>query len=192
MINHVILALSWIIYCIIHSVLASVGVKKYFERVLGKHFKHYRLGYNLIAFITLIPIIYMHFQIKRILVFNPSTITTVIGFVLAILGAVIMILMIWKYFLQMIGIKLNTPKTETNLEVGGLHKYVRHPLYLGTFMFIWGLFFIFPYWSGLIACVVITVYTLIAIRYEEEKLLIEFGDAYESYRAKVPMIIPRI
>jgi protein-S-isoprenylcysteine O-methyltransferase Ste14 len=90
----------------------------------------------------------------------------------------------------MIGIKLHTPKADTKLEVGGLHKYVRHPLYLGTFMFIWGLFLIFPWWSGLIACVIITGYTLIAIKYEEQKLLLEFGKEYETYKSKVPMILP--
>lgn len=190
MYDHLLLGVFWIIYCVIHSLLAAVRVKKYFESKLGDYYKHYRLAYNILALITLIPIIILHFRIVQVFVFSPSIITTVIGFVLAFAGALIMILMIWKYFLQMIGIKLHTPKTETKLEVGGLHKYVRHPLYLGTFMFIWGLFLIFPYWSGLIGCSVITIYTLIAIKYEEEKLMIEFGTEYEEYKLRVPMILP--
>lgn len=187
---HLLLGASWIIYCVIHSLLASVSVKKYFERVMDKNFKHYRLIYNLIAFTTLVPIIFFHFRIKQVFVFNPTIVTTVSGFILSISGALIMIMMIWKYFLQMIGIKLHSPKADAKLEVGGLHKYVRHPLYLGTFMFIWGLFLIFPWWTGLIACSVITIYTLIAIKYEEEKLVLEFGEEYRAYRKRVPMILP--
>ncbi|HKP33047.1 MAG TPA: isoprenylcysteine carboxylmethyltransferase family protein [Chitinophagaceae bacterium] len=190
MINHIILALFWITYCLIHSVLAAVSVKNYFERVLVNSFKYYRLAYNLIAFITLIPIIIFQFWMRQVFVFNPTIITTVIGFVLSISGAFIMIMMIWKYFLQMIGIKLKMEKPVVKLEVSGLHKYVRHPLYLGTFMFIWGLFFIFPWWSGLIACAIITIYTLIAIKYEEEKLILEFGEDYKAYKSRVPMILP--
>ena len=148
---HLLLGLTWRAYCMIHSVLASVSVKKYFEKLLGNNFKHYRLAYNLIAFLTLIPIIIFHFQMKQVFVFGPTRITTIIGFVLSSAGALIMILMIWKYFLQMIGIKIIAKQESNKLEVNGLHKYVRHPLYLGTIMFIWGLFFIFPYWSGLIA-----------------------------------------
>jgi protein-S-isoprenylcysteine O-methyltransferase Ste14 len=72
----------------------------------------------------------------------------------------------------------------------GLHKYVRHPLYLGTFIFIWGLFVLFPLLSLLIADIVITIYTLIGINFEEEKLISDFGKEYTRYQNMVPKIIP--
>jgi len=189
MLNHILLAVLWIVYCVIHSVLAAERVKNYFSKMLGENFKYYRLIYNLIAFITLVPIIIFHFRIQQVFVFTPTIVITVCGFALSISGALIMTLMIWKYFLQMIGIRLIEKQETGKLQVDGLHRYVRHPLYLGTFMFIWGLFLIFPYSRGLIACTIITTYTLIAIKFEEEKLLVEFGEEYKMYRQRVPMIV---
>jgi protein-S-isoprenylcysteine O-methyltransferase Ste14 len=78
------------------------------------------------------------------------------------------------------------------LRTDGLHQYVRHPLYLGTFVFLWGLFLVFPNASMLITILVIQGYTLIALRFEEAKLLQVFGDDYQSYMLRVPRIWPRI
>ena len=77
------------------------------------------------------------------------------------------------------------------LIISGIHRYVRHPLYLGTFLFIWGLAVLFPYFSLVIANTIITVYTLLAIPFEEEKLVQEFGDQYRRYQKQVPKIIPK-
>ena len=78
------------------------------------------------------------------------------------------------------------------LEVDGLHKFVRHPLYSGTFAFIWGWFLVSPFASYLIACIIITSYTLIALSFEEEKLVLEFGDDYIQYKKNVPKLIPNL
>jgi protein-S-isoprenylcysteine O-methyltransferase Ste14 len=43
----------------------------------------------------------------------------------------------------------------------------------------------------LITDFIITVYTLLAIRLEEEKLVAEFGDQYRRYQRSVPKLIPR-
>jgi protein-S-isoprenylcysteine O-methyltransferase Ste14 len=67
---------------------------------------------------------------------------------------------------------------------------VRHPLYLGTFLFIWGAWLIIPLVSFGITNVVITLYTLIGIHFEERKLVEEFGQSYISYSRQVPKIIP--
>ncbi len=86
---------------------------------------------------------------------------------------------------------LVSEKPEYNeLIITGIHRYVRHPLYLGTFIFIWGAFFLDPEGSLLIADVIITLYTLYGIRLEESKLEKEFGEAYHIYKKEVPMILP--
>ena len=83
-----------------------------------------------------------------------------------------------------------TPPAE--LKVEGIHRFVRHPLYSGTILFVWGLFFIFPTLSNLIAVVLLTLYVLIGISFEEKKLKKEFGSKYETYIIDVPMLIPRL
>ena len=81
-------------------------------------------------------------------------------------------------------------KSGNRLIITGIHRHVRHPLYAGTFLFIWGLFIFMPFASLLISNFIITCYTLIGIRFEEQKLLREFGRPYEEYKKQVPKIIP--
>ena len=83
-------------------------------------------------------------------------------------------------------------ETYSELLISGIHRYVRHPLYLGTFLFIWGLAILFPTLSLFISNLVITIYTLIGIKLEERKLVIEFGDQYRTYQQNVPKLIPKI
>ena len=69
------------------------------------------------------------------------------------------------------------------------YKWVRHPLYLG---------FIFAFWAApemtaghLLLAAGISIYILIAIRYEERDLVGYFGQDYENYRRDVGMLTPR-
>ena len=106
-------------------------------------------------------------------------------------GFTIMIISILKYFNLLSGIRtLYEANPSAKLLRGGIHDYVRHPLYSGTLLFIWGLFFSFPMLKNLIAMIIITGYVLVGIRLEEKKLLIEFGKAYADYMNRVPMLIP--
>jgi protein-S-isoprenylcysteine O-methyltransferase Ste14 len=94
--------------------------------------------------------------------------------------------------MQLSGLRwLSRGKVSSKLEVNGLHRYVRHPLYLGTFVFLWGWFLLYPSLSFLICCSFITIYTLIGLRFEEKKLIKEFGDEYVQYQKKVPRLIPK-
>ena len=114
------------------------------------------------------------------------------GVIAGISGLSVMIICIKKYFYEMSGLQaIQDSGAKNTLQQSGLHKYVRHPLYLGTLLFIWGLFFIFPWLNNLIAAVIISVYILIGIRLEEKKLLEEFGHVYANYISQVPMLIPR-
>jgi protein-S-isoprenylcysteine O-methyltransferase Ste14 len=74
--------------------------------------------------------------------------------------------------------------------ITGIHRYMRHPLYTGTFLAIWGAWVLFPFLSLLLSNAVITGYTLLAIRLEEEKLVAAFGDDYKAYQQRVPKLLP--
>jgi len=69
------------------------------------------------------------------------------------------------------------------------YKWVRHPLYLGFFLAFWAT----PEMTAghLLLAVGVSVYMLIAIRYEERDLVGLFGKDYEDYRAEVGMLAPR-
>jgi methanethiol S-methyltransferase len=80
------------------------------------------------------------------------------------------------------------PYTALNFKTPGPYKVVRHPLYVGWLITFWAT----PTMS--IAHVVfaagMTLYILIAIRYEERDLADYHGEAYANYRRTVPMLLP--
>ena len=189
--DHVILLFSWILYGVLHSVLAARSVKARAYRLLGKAAPHYRLLYTLFAFFSLTALLYFQFTMQSRPLFSRSTFSLLAGVTAVIAGAVLMAICIGKYFMSLSGIRslLNEEEGGT-LMISGVHRYMRHPLYLGTFIFIWGLFLLFPLLSHLIACVVITVYTLLAIPFEEAKLVAQFGEDYRRYQRQVPRLLP--
>ena len=192
--DHAILAILWIFYCVVHSVLADLRVKSYFSGRMGKSFIYYRLIYTLFSFAGLVIILWYQVSIDTIFIFKTSMITNVVGIVTGLAGLLIMLYCIRKYFMSLSGFRTliqNDAQGGNELYIAGLHRYVRHPLYLGTFLFIWGLWIVVPTLSLLIANSIITIYTLIAIPLEERKLLKEFGDSYKKYSETVPRIIPR-
>ena len=69
------------------------------------------------------------------------------------------------------------------------YRHVRHPLYSGFFLAFWAT----PQMSygHLLLAAGVSVYMLIAIRYEERDLIGVFGDDYRSYRERTGMLTPR-
>jgi methanethiol S-methyltransferase len=190
--HHIILAILWIAYCVLHSVLASVGAKRRIQNALGKAYKHYRLGYTIFAFVTLAGILWYQLSIPTIHFYKPSFLVVILGYLVTVTGFGIMLTCIKKYFMSLSGLRSLLKETvDSELIISGIHRHVRHPLYLGTFLFIWGLAVLAPYLSLIIANTIITIYTVIAIRFEEEKLVAEFGDAYRDYQKTVPKLIPK-
>lgn len=191
--SYIILLTLWILYCIIHSLLAESNWKKKIAGKLGRYFIYYRIFYILFALITLAAVLWYQFSIKPLLLFNSGPFLVGTGFLMVALGLAIMVLCIKKYFVTLSGINGLVGKNKSSeLIISGIHNYVRHPLYLGTFIFIWGLLLLYPYLSILIMNCVITMYTVIAIRFEEDKLVNEFGEQYKLYQKKVPKLIPKI
>jgi protein-S-isoprenylcysteine O-methyltransferase Ste14 len=125
--------------------------------------------------------------------FTPGLVVLLFGCLIAAAGLVLMLICIKKYFISLSGLLSLVQDNSTNqLIIRGVHRYVRHPLYLGTFAMLWGLLLLMPYLSLLIAITIITGYTLFGIKLEETKLVEEFGESYVSYQRQVPMIIPRL
>ena len=185
--NIVILFIGWCIYGLVHSVLATTAVKQFANNV-GIKLGAYKVMYNVIAVVGLYALIKFQTTITSVKLFSTTMLVTVIGMLLTVAGFAVMLICIFKYFKQMNGFsqEVNQP----TLIISGLHRFVRHPLYTGTFIFIAGLFFLFPFMANLVSISVIIAYTLIAIRFEERKLILTFGEDYISYQKRVPKILP--
>ncbi len=190
--NHFLLILLWILYYTIHSILASSSVKDFFQKKLKNTFRYYRLGYSIFATVTLILLLYFQYSFESPLLIRSVWIKYFSVLFLILPGLIIMFISIKKYFMLLSGVRsIFTPVPASELKVNGIHRFVRHPLYSGTILFVWGLFLVFPFLNNFIAAVLLTLYVLVGISFEEKKLIKEFGKQYEGYIQKVPMLIPR-
>lgn len=190
-VNHSILVLFWLLFGILHSLLAADWWKRRMQRWLGPNFKYYHFAYSVFAAITLIGILVFQYAIDSHLLYAAPVWVKGLLCLPVLAGAAIMLVVIKKYFFSLSGISVFYKKQPPPvLEQGGLHRHVRHPLYFGTLLFIWSLFFVFPYLNNGLACIVITSYTVWGARLEEKKLIARFGEKYVAYKQKVPMIIP--
>jgi len=190
-VSHIILVLLWLLFGILHSVLAAKGWKRRMQRWLGPNFKYYHFAYSVFAAVSLIGILVFQFTMQSQLLYAAPVWVKGLLCLPALTGLFIMLVVIKKYFFALSGISVfYKHQPPPVLEQGGLHRFVRHPLYFGTLLFIWSLFFVFPYLNNLLACIVITLYTVWGARLEEKKLVDQFGEKYVTYKRKVPMIIP--
>jgi len=191
--SHFLLGAAWAAACILHSLLANSGVKAWVRQHSGGRYRYYRLVYNLFALVSFgLLVVYLR-NLPSILLWAPGQVTPFLAWPMAIGGILIMYVSIRRFFLSFSGIQdLKGPKPAAALQTDGLHRFVRHPLYLGTFLFIWALFLLSPTASNGMVCLIITLYTLIGLRLEEKKLVAEFGQAYVDYQRRVPAIMPRL
>lgn len=68
----------------------------------------------------------------------------------------------------------------------GPYRYVRNPLYLGSWLMTVGISILMPPGGALFALVAVTLLIVVCVLAEERKLMIEWGEAYAAYRKKVP------
>lgn len=71
-----------------------------------------------------------------------------------------------------------------------LYRYVRHPLYAGLLLSLWSV----PVMTAgrLLFAAGLSAYILVGIGFEERDLLLQFGERYRHYRARVGMVLPRM
>ncbi|MEO0822862.1 MAG: isoprenylcysteine carboxylmethyltransferase family protein [Pseudomonadota bacterium] len=76
------------------------------------------------------------------------------------------------------------------LPVGGIYRFLRHPIYLAFALTTWTV----PTWTPdqLLLASVLTAYCALGPRLKERRLAERFGDAWQAYRARTPFWLPRI
>jgi len=84
-----------------------------------------------------------------------------------------------------------THRTE-RIVTTGVYSLVRHPQYLGGFLSHVGISFLLSALYSSVSTPLIVLIIYLISRKEEEELIKEFGDEYASYKANVPMLIPRL
>jgi len=93
---------------------------------------------------------------------------------------------------KVISLEKMSGRTEP-LIIQGPHQQVRHPLYFGVIMIVFGLWLLLDYSFLLITAILQLIwFSFIVAPFEEKELQAIFGEQYQKYSEKVPRIIPFI
>ncbi|MGC8855262.1 MAG: methyltransferase family protein [Anaerolineae bacterium] len=187
-----ILILTMALWGAVHSFLASLSVKSFFQRYLGSGImRFYRLVYNGFSVISFLPILWLTVVLPDRPLYQaplPWSLLMLTGQGLAAILLLIGVLQTGP--LSFAGVRqLIEEEKPPSLVVTGLYRYVRHPLYTAGLLFLW----LTPAMTLnlLTLYLAATLYILIGARFEERKLLREFGEAYARYQRSTPMLLPR-
>ena len=78
------------------------------------------------------------------------------------------------------------------LKTDGVYAYVRHPMYSAFWLWALAQAILLPNWiAGLAGIVGFGCLYAFRVRREEAMMLVSFGDAYRSYAAATPRVVPR-
>jgi protein-S-isoprenylcysteine O-methyltransferase Ste14 len=197
--NVLILLILLGIWGFVHSLLASLKVKKFIQQQFGKAIAFYRLFYNLFSLITLYLIWeYAPHPSTKIYRLNPP-----FDYLVLIPQFLSLIGIIWSFryisLKEFLGLNqaerfINREFSENELDekmtfrIEGPYKYTRHPIYFFSILFLvfraeMDLFY-------LTVVIVFITYFYIGSVYEEKKLVEVFGDVYREYQKNVPRIFP--
>jgi len=75
---------------------------------------------------------------------------------------------------------------------GGPYRYVRNPLYIGTWCLIAAIAFVMPVSGALVCMVLLSVFLLRLMLAEEAFLASHIGEDYLAYRRAVPRLLPQL
>lgn len=187
------LALAWIGYCGLHSLLASLSIKDWVMRRWPSQSHHYRLAYNLLAVGLLIPLLLAtelaaddwlwRWQGVWAWVAGGVTVLVVGGFLWSSRAYDM------KVFMGISNAISNEPGADSQrFGLSPLHRFVRHPWYFLGLVWLWTRDMDS---ARLVAALIISAYLWLGSRLEERKLISELGPIYGEYRARVPGLLPR-
>jgi protein-S-isoprenylcysteine O-methyltransferase Ste14 len=85
---------------------------------------------------------------------------------------------------------IKKPYKPLEFRVVAFYKYVRHPLYFGIVLGLWAT----PTMTmtHLVFAILLTAYIIVGVMFEEKDLTKEFGEKYQTYKKRTPMLIPFI
>jgi len=194
--NYLLIALLWAAYCALHSFLISIRFTNLLKRSIKDFYSFYRLFYNFISIVLLIPLIIYSVQIEGEPIITYSLPLTIIRYVLTSVSVLIFIkAFFFDYdFLTFFGIrqllefgKKKSQEHSNEIQKKGLLGIIRHPLYFGLILYLWCQTFSL---TDIVINIVLTIYIIIGTYLEEKKLVLEFGEPYIKYQHEVPMLIP--
>lgn len=153
--------------------------------------QQHKVDLILIQILSLAVVFFAPFSDKRsIAVISYGDAVRFLGFFLLIPGFFVM-QMAEKHLDKQFSIQV-TLQDDHQLIQSGPYGYVRHPRYLGILAFFLGISVVFRSWLSMLLVVALFIVFLWRIQTEEALMAQEFGEAWQSYRAKSWRLIPFI
>jgi protein-S-isoprenylcysteine O-methyltransferase Ste14 len=192
LISPIIIFVAFAIYGVLHSFLASRAMKEWARKQFGeKAFdRYYRLFFNFAGVVTLLPVLLLVIWLPN----RPLYSVSVIWRLVFLAGQVAAVLILTAALnktdaLDFAGVRQLADKTSSPpLITGGVYRWMRHPLYTGSMLFLWLIPVVSVNFFAL--NIAITLYFIIGAMFEERKLERFFGKAYKDYKARTPMFVP--
>ncbi len=183
------IALAWAGYGGLHSLLAAPTPKAWILAHLPGMARFYRLGYNILATVLLIPLLLAtewaaddwlwRWQGAWAWVAHGVTVIVMLGFM-------------WSSRAYDMRVFMGLGEQQTDAPAGfglsPLHRWVRHPWYTLGLLWLWTRDMDS---ARLAAALTITLYIWLGAYLEDRKLEREWGARYRDYRAKIPGLLPR-
>lgn len=189
--------LATALYGALHSLLAANFTKQRAAGGLGEsgYRKYYRLLFSIQAAVLFLPLLVLVGLLPDRTIYaipRPWVYLTVLIQGLAGLGILVGVMQTGA--LRFVGLQqviendaAASPQPE-KLVVSGLYRWTRHPLYTFSFLLMW----LTPImtWNVLALNLGLSTYMLVGSIFEENKLVQQFGEAYNEYKARTPRLIP--
>jgi protein-S-isoprenylcysteine O-methyltransferase Ste14 len=194
MINTISIIVYFAVWAALHSFLASLRVKNWARGLFGPEIdRWYRLFFVLFATASLIPLVVLMWVLPDASIYvvpPPWRWLLVAGQAAAAIALVSTVFQSGAaQFLGLAQLTADDPSGADRLQVGGLYRYARHPLYLFSIFFMWLTPVMTRNLASLYLCM--TVYFIVGSYHEEELLVHKFGQDYQDYKAQVPRFVPR-
>jgi protein-S-isoprenylcysteine O-methyltransferase Ste14 len=177
----------WLLFFITHSGLAATRIKALFAPIF-KNF--YRIFYNIVALSIMALILCTLMQMRHHWFFEPP-------FLLKILGLCLIFAGFWVTTKAFQYINLSSflgfssaDESNGQLVTEGAYRWVRHPLYWGTTLFLIGGLCILPTDAIAVSVGFSLVYIIIGIEFEEKKLRRTYGASYDDFSRNKKKFIP--
>lgn len=195
MTRYVVLISLWGAWCFLHSFMIAATVTGFAQKRFEKAYPYYRIFYNVMALVTLTPVLVYSFSIKGPAVFRWEGPFRIVQGLLVGSALLLFISGARRYDLaQFLGIRQVRENSTCSiltdncrLDTGGILGVVRHPWYAGGILIVWARNLDM---AAILTSLVITGYFLIGAFLEERKMLAEFGEEYIGYQRRVSMLFP--
>lgn len=193
--RYLFLVILWVVWCTLHSLLINLTVTEWLRKRFPYGFRFYRIAFNMIAVITLVPVLLYATTIKVSPIIAWEGWWRSVPILLGVIAMFFFISGARRYdFLQLIGLRqIKDEKTcsvltdDCTLDTSGVLSIVRHPWYFGGMIIVWAR----PLdLTAILTNLIINGYFVVGAILEERKLKMQFGKQYLDYQKRVSMLLP--